>query len=166
VSRYFYIRIKLYELEEVQSTVILSCFLKHIIRLFLWQVPLQFCDTFFRTHPLSKKRKVLHFFFNISHSMVIPAKEQIFPFLDRWCVLTNVPQNHNGIWQRYNRAVCFSKRQKITMSCSKILLVYILLVPHSFLDFCTAKHTTFFSIRFCSPQVRTKKHTSKSHIYV
>jgi hypothetical protein len=44
---------------------------------------------------------------------------QNFPFLARWCVLANVPQNCNDIWQRYNRAVCFSKCPKITVSCSK-----------------------------------------------
>jgi hypothetical protein len=46
-------------------------------------------------------------------------KVQSFPFLVRWCVLINMPQNFNGTWQRHNRVVYFRKRQKITVSCGK-----------------------------------------------
>jgi hypothetical protein len=42
-----------------------------------------------------------------------------FLFLALWCVLANVSQNCNGTWQRHNWAVCFGKRQKITVSYSK-----------------------------------------------
>jgi hypothetical protein len=43
-------------------------------------------------------------------------KVQSFPLLVRWCVLINMPHNYNGTWQRYNRAVCFSKHRKITVT--------------------------------------------------
>jgi hypothetical protein len=46
-----------------------------------------------------------------------------FLFLALWCVLANVSQNCNGTWQRHNWAVCFGKRQKITVSYSKFSLL-------------------------------------------
>jgi hypothetical protein len=47
-----------------------------------------------------------------------------FLFLALWCVLANVSQNCNGTWQRHNWAVCFGKRQKITVSYSKFSLIF------------------------------------------
>jgi hypothetical protein len=58
--------------------------------------------------PHGHKRKVCYIFFKINHNMVI---HQTFCFGP--C---------NVFRQRHNRAVCFDKRQKITVSCSKFSL--------------------------------------------
>jgi hypothetical protein len=58
--------------------------------------------------PHGHKRKVCYIFFKINHNMVI---HQTFCFGP--C---------NVFRQRHNRAVCFGKRQKITVSCSKFSL--------------------------------------------
>jgi hypothetical protein len=36
--------------------------------------------------------------------VVIDFEENVtnFPFMAMWCILTNVPQNYNGTWQRRN----------------------------------------------------------------
>jgi hypothetical protein len=47
-------------------------------------------------------------------------------FLAVRCVLANVTQNYKDTWQSHNGAVCFSKRQKITVSCNKFSFFYSL----------------------------------------
>jgi hypothetical protein len=64
---------------------------------------------------LPKTESLAPFLQNRSSQIKVPK----FLFLALWCVLANVSQNCDGTWQRHKRAVCFGKRQKITVSYSK-----------------------------------------------
>jgi hypothetical protein len=100
----------------------------------LWKFATRHCYflTFAKTQcsilPLPTTTTILcHVCQNTLHC---PKKREFHIFLGRttlWSALNNFSiLGHTVFWQRYNWAVCFGKRQKIMVSCSKLFLFFFL----------------------------------------
>jgi hypothetical protein len=115
-------------------TVILWHLLKHTTRLCLYQLPLQLCGTFAK-HTTWLKRDVFALFPGMTgfegHSEKVSTFSQVVYMFCQMCHIIIMVPGKDII----ERCTCFSKRQKIMVSCGNFSqYMHWKVGVHSFMD--------------------------------